>query len=532
MTPVLVVGAGPTGLTAAVELSRLGIDVRIVDRETAPSTTSRALGVQARTVELLRPRGVADEMLRLGNRASATTLYAGGRRLAGIELHRMPSEYNFLLMLAQSETERLLTEQLGRQGVTVERGVEFVELAQGEAAAHVVLRNADGRTETVTASYVIAADGSHSAIRKSLGLPFVGRSLAQNYVLGDVHLAGAVPQDQLSIFLAANGFLAVFPMGDGRFRFMATDPDGITGDVSEPSLDDIQHLYDHTAHVPAQLYDLNWSSRFRINSRHMTTLRAGRVFFGGDSAHVHSPAGGQGMNAGIQDMINLGWKLAMVLRGVARTELLDTYETDRLPVIKALVAMTERATKAFNSTNPVVHGLLIRLAPKVLSRAAVQDRAAPRVGQIAASYRDAPIAKGGGWIGSLRAGDRIPDVHLPEGRLYDLIDDSTLTLMISGGAGRIFDAHHPWDGVISVRETILPAEVAEGPAWLLVRPDGYLAAAGGPGDADRLHRWLDRWLTPYETSASSAALASGSARPSSSSISAHSAVAATHSRAD
>jgi 2-polyprenyl-6-methoxyphenol hydroxylase-like FAD-dependent oxidoreductase len=534
MTHVLVVGAGPTGLTAAVELSRLGIDVRIVERATAPSTTSRALGVQARTVELLRPRGVADEMLRLGNRASATTLYAGGERLAGIELHRMASEFNFLLMLAQSETERLLTEQLGRQGVEVERGVEFVSLTQDDAAAHVVLRDANGRVETVTASYVIAADGSHSAVRKSLGLGFEGRSLAQNYVLGDVHLAGAVPQDQLSMFLAPKGFLAVFPMGDGRFRFMATDPDGVTGDAGEPSLADIQRLYDRTAHLGAQLYDLNWSSRFRISSRHMTTLRAGRVFFGGDAAHVHSPAGGQGMNAGIQDMINLGWKVAMVLRGAARPELLDTYETDRLPVIRQLVAMTERATRVFNSTNPVVHALLTRLAPKVLSRTTVQDKAAPRLGQIAASYHGRPLARRGGRIGSLRAGDRIPDVHLTEGRLYDLLDDSTLTLFISGGAGRILDAHHRWDDVITVRETTLPAELADGAAWLLVRPDGYLAAAGSAEQGRRLNRWLDRWLVAraHPTSASSASLASASARPSSSSISAHSAVAATHNRAD
>ena len=394
MTPVLVVGAGPTGLTAAIELSRLGVEVRIVDRATAPSTTSRALGVQARTIELLRPRGVADEMLRLGNRVSATTLYADGRRLAGIELHRMPSEFNFILMLAQSETERLLTEQLQRQGVTVERGVEFVSLTQDGEAAHVVLRHAGGRMENVTASYVIAADGSHSPIRKSLGLGFEGRSLAQSYVLGDVHLAGAVPQDQLSIFLAPNGFLAVFPMGDGRFRFMATDPDGVTGDADEPSLEDIQRLYDRTAHVPAQLYGLNWSSRFRINSRHMGTLRSGRVFFGGDAAHVHSPAGGQGMNAGIQDMINLGWKLAMVLRGAARPELLDTYESDRLPVIRQLVTMTERATKVFNSTNPIAHALLVRIAPALLSRSAVQDKAAPRLGQIAASYRGTPDREG------------------------------------------------------------------------------------------------------------------------------------------
>jgi hypothetical protein len=169
-----------------------------------------------------------------------------------------------------------------------------------------------------------------------------------------------------------------------------------------------------------------------------------------------------------------------------------------------------------------------------LSRTTVQDKAAPRLGQIAASYHGRPLAKGGGRIGSLRAGDRIPDVHLTEGRLYDLLDDSTLTLFISGGAGRILDAHHRWDDVITVRETTLPAELADGAAWLLVRPDGYLAAAGSAEQGRRLNRWLDRWLVAraHPTSASSASLASASARPSSSSISAHSAVAATHNRAD
>ena len=229
-------------------------------------------------------------------------------------------------------------------------------------------------------------------------------------MLGDLHIAGEVPEDQLSIFLARNGFLAVFPMGDGRFRFMATDPAGIAGDTGDPTLEDIQRLYDRTVHLPARLYNLNWSSRFRINSRHMNTLRDGRVFFGGDAAHVHSPAGGQGMNAGIQDMINLSWKLAMVLDGRARPELLDTYQSDRLPVIRQLVRMTERATRAFNSTNPLVHAAITRLAPIVLARSRVQNKAAPRLGQLAAGYRGCPIAKGGGRIGSLGAGDRVPDL--------------------------------------------------------------------------------------------------------------------------
>lgn len=494
--PVLIVGAGPTGLTAAVELSRMGVDVRIVDKAPEVSATSRALGVQARTIELLRPRGIGDEMLRLGNRAHATALHANGRRLAGIEFARMSSEFNFILMLAQSETERLLADQLGRQGVKVERNIQFVSLVEHSDSVDVTLAGPDGTAEVVAASYVIAADGSHSPVRKALGLPFTGRSLPQNYALGDLSLSGEIREDQLSIFLAAKGFLAVFPMGDKRFRFMATDPDGLTGDSDEPTLADIQTLYDRTVHIPAQLYDLNWSSRFRINSRHMDRLRQGRVFFGGDSAHVHSPAGGQGMNAGIQDMVNLSWKLAMVLGGTAKPELLDTYESDRLPVIRELVAMTERATTVFNSTKPLVHAALTRLAPLVLSSSKVQNKAAPRLGQISATYRGRPGAKGGGSIGDLHAGDRVPDVPLAGGRLYDLLDMSTLTLLVSGGTGRIAEAHAPWDDVIAVREVSLPTGVATGPAWLLVRPDGYLAAAGGPADGDRLNHWLQRWLVP------------------------------------
>jgi len=185
----LIIGAGPTGLTAALELSRLGVGVRIVDRASERSLTSRALGIQARTVELLRVRGIGNELVELGNPAGSTTLYSEGRRLAGIELHRMPSEFNYVLLLAQSETERLLTEQLNRQGVKVERGVELLTVTQRQDSVSAVLRSGDGAQEVVDASYLIAADGSRSAIRKALGLAFTGKSLTHNYVLGDLHLA-------------------------------------------------------------------------------------------------------------------------------------------------------------------------------------------------------------------------------------------------------------------------------------------------------------------------------------------------------
>ncbi len=487
--PVLIVGAGPTGLTAALELSRLGVAVRIVDRAETPSPQSRALAVQARTMELLRVRGVGEAMLTLGNRASSAALYAEGRKLAPIELHRMPSEFNFIVMLAQSETERLLTEQLAQQGVKVERGVEVTAVRRSgeEQPVEVTLRSGDGPEEVLTASYVIAADGPHSTIRKALGMAFPGRTLPHNYVLADLHLEGAIPQDQVSIFLASAGFVAVFPMGDGRFRLMATDPAGVVGDSDEPSVAHIQQLYDRVVHIPARLHSLNWGSRFRINSRHLRRLRSGRVFFGGDAAHVHSPAGGQGMNLGIQDMVNLSWKLAMVLDGRAKPELLETYSSERLPVIRQLVRTTEIGTRIFNSTNPVVHAVRIRMAPRALSRDRIQNAAASMFGQLSADYRGNVLAENAGGIGELRAGDRVPDTA----GLYDALDLNGLTLFVGDSADRVVDVARGWDGIVTVREW--PS--LDPHAWMLVRPDGYLAAAGG--DAGLLDRWLSRWfVTP------------------------------------
>jgi hypothetical protein len=195
------------------------------------------------------------------------------------------------------------------------------------------------------------------------------------------------------------------------------------------------------------------------------------------------------MNAGIQDMVNLSWKLAMVINRQACDDLLDTYQSDRLPVIRQLVQMTERATTAFNSTNPLVHAAITRLAPVLLARSRVQDKTAARLGQLTAGYRDCPIAKGGGRIGSLRAGDRMPDLRVGDGRLYDLLDLSTLTLIVTGAS--VPEAYLRWRDVIALRRISIAAMPS---GWLLVRPDGYLAAAGGPDDGAVLSRWLDRWL--------------------------------------
>jgi 2-polyprenyl-6-methoxyphenol hydroxylase-like FAD-dependent oxidoreductase len=536
---VLIVGAGPTGLTAAMELSRLGVPVRIIDRAAAPSTTSRALAVQARTLELMEPRGVGADMVRLGNPARATALYGRGRRLAAVRLDRVPSRFSYVLMLAQSETERLLAEQLATQGVHVERGTEFVSLTQDAGGVDAVLRDAGGERELARCAYLIDASGAHSAVRHALDLPFTGRQLIQRYLLGDLYLDGAIPADEMSIFLADDGFAALFPMAGRRFRLIATDPGPDTPAGTEPTLEDLQRVYDRVSHIPVRMRDLVWSSRFRISSRHLATLRAGNVFFGGDAAHIHSPAGGQGMNTGIQDMVNLCWKLALVIGGRAAPDLLDTYEAERLPVVTHLVRTTERATQLFNSTSPLVHRALSYLAPLALGRDRVQARAATTVGQVGVSYRGGPLAappaSAGGrhpgdlhpgdlHPGDLHPGDRVPDLELTAGgrpaRLYQLLDLAGLTLLVTTPEppAHVRDAFGPWSGLVTIHPVAVTSPAADAPAGdariaaglsrepslLLLRPDGHLAAAAPASRPGPVTGWLTRWCPPPASAVRSA----------------------------
>lgn len=551
--PVLIVGAGPTGLTAAVELSRLGIDVRIVDRAAEPSSTSKALAVQARTIELLQPRGVGAAMLAQGTKAKGASLYGRGKLLATVHFDRMPSRVNGVLLLPQSATERLLHEQLQRQGIEVERGVELISFTQHEsgpdAGVRAVLKHPDGGEEVLDAAYLISAEGAHSSVRHELGLSFDGTAIPQRYLLADLHLDGAMPGDELSIFLASDGFLAVFPLAERRFRLMATDLGGegseggggtggsVPRDSDAPMLAELQQVVDRVAPISIRLRDLGWSSRFFINSRHLSTLRVGNVFLGGDAAHVHSPAGGQGMNTGIQDMINLCWKLALVAKGQARPALLDTYQADRLPLISALIRRTEAATKAFNSTNPLVHQLITRAAPVALATDLVQNKANAVLGQIGVNYRDSPLTQTGGRVGHLRAGDRVPDldvdvdvdVHLgldaatvagdrPSAptTVYDLLDLAGLTLLVTDPKADLADVTErlrPWRDILTIRHVTIPAaqpelrgldlqvakDLVAHPSLLLIRPDAYIAAiADGPAP---IAAWLKAWFVAREGAA-------------------------------
>ena len=260
---VLIVGAGPTGLTAALERSRLGIAVRVIDKQAAPPTTSRAVGVQARTLELLKLRGQADEIVRLGNPGLAASFYSGGKCVFRLDFTHVDSRYHYLLFISQAETERILRTAVENQGVRIERDVELVGLAQEVHSAdpnpvRVVLRHPDGRLEQ--APWLISAEGAHSTVGATLEIPFEGKTRGEQYALGDLHIDGELAGTDLHIFSSAHGFLGLFPMGNRRFRVMASSPMNRPRNDTGPALAELQAIYDQRSQVPARFRDMSWST--------------------------------------------------------------------------------------------------------------------------------------------------------------------------------------------------------------------------------------------------------------------------------
>jgi hypothetical protein len=347
-------------------------------------------------------------------------------------------------------------------------------------------------------------------VRTTLGLQFEGKALDHEYALGDLFVDGEVPESDFHIFSSKFGFMALFPLGGRRFRLIASDPPGKSDKIradenTPPSLPELQEIYDQRSAIAAHFRDLSWSSWFRINSRMVHCLREGRVLLGGDSAHIHSPAGGQGMNTGIQDMIDLCWKLAFVIQGKAQNRLLDTYAEDRLPVMRHVLQRTEELTDAIGSENALVRSLFDHVAPWLGSKVFAQDTAAAQISQIALNYRESSLSVNDGHEGALRAGDRLPDrevmVQEPNephaARLFELMDPSRFTLFcrnLSDHAktqAEIEEKLRAWLGFIDICQITTEGDP---PAILFVRPDSYIGFIGSEKSVTALARYCSEWF--------------------------------------
>jgi 2-polyprenyl-6-methoxyphenol hydroxylase-like FAD-dependent oxidoreductase len=524
---VLVVGAGPTGLTLAAQLRAFGATVRIVDRQLDRVHESRALGVQPRTLEVLRGLGVAQELLARGNDAVWVQLHAAGRvvrvRLFGLGLD--DTAYPFLLLVSQADTEQVLGDHLAGRGVPVERGIEVVGFDADPDAVTCTLRHRDGRTEQVRARYLAGCDGAASTVRRGAGIPFKGGAYPQTFALADLEADG-LDRDAAHAFLGQVGILLFFPLGrPASWRLLAMHP-GLRGrrEPAQPSLGELQALADAFTGGRIALRDPVWRTYFGLQHRHATRYRAGRVFLAGDAAHVHSPAGAQGMNTGIQDAWNLGWKLALVCRGVAEEALLDSYDAERRPVGGFVVRFTDRAFSVATSTNPLLRALRTQLVPRVLPLALRFDRAMASgfrtVSQLNISYRHSPAVQEGRPTlrRGPRAGDRLPDARTTrDGQgcwLGEALAAPGFHLLLCGLPGdwhpsQLTALRHRYPDTLTVHYLTREATPGalqdfdgqvfarlgvDGTAQYLVRPDGHIGYRCGGDDLAGLQRYLARWL--------------------------------------
>jgi 2-polyprenyl-6-methoxyphenol hydroxylase-like FAD-dependent oxidoreductase len=530
----LVVGAGPTGLTLAAQLQAMRATCRIIDRQPDRVHESRALAVQPRTLEVLRGLGVTEELVARGNDAIWVQLHAGGRvvrvRLFGLGLD--DTAYPFLLFVSQAETEQVLGDHLAAGGLQVERRLELVGFQPDPDGVSCILRHADGRTEQLRTRYLIGCDGAASAVRRGAGIPFQGGAYPQTFALADLEVDGDLAADAAHAFLGQTGLLLFFPLGrPASWRLLAMHPTLHGQPASaQPSLAELQALSDLFTGGRLRLRDPVWMTWFRLAHRHAARYRAGRVFLAGDAAHVHSPAGAQGMNTGIQDAWNLGWKLALVARGLATEALLDSYDAERRPVGRFVVRFTDRAFAVVTSTNPILRAARIQLVPRVLPLALRFDMALAygfrTVSQLGITYRHSPAVQEGHPAPRRgpRAGDRLPDARVAwdgqVGWLGEALATSSFHLLLCGSpgdwdAGQLTAVRGRYRDVLAVHH--LTRESAPGAlhdvdgkafaglgveqaAHYLIRPDGHVGYRAAGTDLDGLQRHLAHWLpnpTPH-----------------------------------
>jgi len=501
---VLIIGAGPTGLVLALWLTKLGVKVRIVDKTVEPGTTSRALAVHARTLELYRQLDLADFVVEHGHKVPAVNLWVKGEPAARLPFATVGEDltaYPFLEIFPQDQHERLLIERLEKLGVAVERRTELMRFTDEGDRVTASLRGPDGHEEDCEATYIAGCDGARSLVRETLGTGFPGGTYRQVFYVADVEAAGPSMNGELHVDLDEADFLAVFPLaGEGRARLIGTVRDARADHADTLKFEDVSSRA--IDHLKVQVRKVNWFSTYHVHHRVTEHFRKGRAFLAGDAAHIHSPAGGQGMNTGIGDAINLAWKLASVVKGRAPATLLDSYEAERIGFARRLVATTDRAFSFATAEGRLADFVRTRIAPVVIPAAfafeAVRRFAFRTVSQIVLNYREGPLSQG--VAGSIYGGDRLPWAPIDGADNFASLNAMDWQVHVYGSANSALTAWCARQNVplhaFAWRPEYERAGLARDALYLL-RPDSYVALADTSGAPAVLDRYFaDRRIRP------------------------------------
>ncbi len=541
---ILVVGAGPVGLTLASELNRYGIACRIIDKDPGTKTISKALILHVRTQEVFDAIGAIAAAKSVSVPMRQISLRAYGKIIGHLHAEIADSPYPHPIILGQDRTEHVLEEHLHQLGGRVEWQTEAIAFEQDATQVSVTVRHADGTEEVIRSHYLIACDGAHSMIRKQLGFRFEGGKYeGEQFIQADAKIRWTLPKGISHLFLTREGYMMVIEMPDDLVRVFISLPDhpadatvdehGASDDA--PSLQEVQDALNALGGVDAELYDPTWLARYRTSHRRADRFRDGRIFLAGDAGHIHVPLGGQGMNTGIQDAFNLAWKLAYTVQGKATPDLLDSYNAERVPVAEALLAGTDKSYRIILHPNELKQNAVRLLGPFIVNQQVVRTKLMHTLEEVDISYRDtSPIVEDHGGSGGAGAGDRAPNatiVRLADQetiQLFDAFRGTHWTLLLFTGQKATAETDQK---LLSIQQKVskvysqlihsyfvvpdlLPPQGLSGSDSILmdgehfaherygvasaclylIRPDWYIGFRGGIADRDRLMDYLARIL--------------------------------------
>jgi 2-polyprenyl-6-methoxyphenol hydroxylase-like FAD-dependent oxidoreductase len=512
-TDVIIIGAGPTGLSLACQLVRHGIDFVIIEKNEGVTPYSKAIGVQARTLEIYEQIGLAQKAIERGAIAGKARLLADGEVRGEFDLSNIGlnlSPYPFMLVLEQSKNEQLLYEYLQSYGKEVLWETELESFSQTEAGVTAQVKTAGGASQIIEGKYLVGCDGAKSPVRHALGLEFEGSTFERMFYVADAQIDWSLSHDALHICLSKDSFLLFFPLkGEKRYRIVGVFPEEFTKDEGDVLYEEIESRIKEEAELELDVHDVEWFSTYKVHTRHVDKFSAGSCFLAGDAAHVHSPAGAQGMNTGIQDAYNLAWKMALVLQGSAGEKLLETYNEERLENAKHLLRTTDRMFQfgagsdwflAFLRTN-----ILPSVAKYILSFDTVKKFVFPLISQIGINYRHSSLSGHAGDENfKVKAGDRMPYFLIDGESIYDKLHQPKFHLLFFSNAQGNFQAlktelENLSAEIVVIKASLLDPQVADifgtdKSFNVLLRPDNYIGFISPEASLDGLRVYLNKFI--------------------------------------